>query len=101
MFPMTDSLHNQAQLNPKGGLVADETRTWDFRPFGQSLAVRKHRIIRAYMRANAWKISCGMISRKAAKKAAIRYAERAVAGSATAGAKCAVRFGSQTWLAVL
>lgn len=83
------------------GLVADETRSWDFRPFGQSIAVRKHRIIRRFLSTNRWKIQCGMISRRAAKKAAIRYAERVVAESETAGAKCAVRMGSQTWLAVL
>ena len=88
---------------PVVGLVVrpSEGRSWDFRLFGQSMAVRKHRVMRSYLRINAWKISCGMLSRKAAKKAALRYAERAVADSATAGAKCAVRMGSRTWLAVL
>ena len=86
---------------PKVGLVADETRSWDFRPYGQSRATRKHRLVRWCLRLNAWKVECGILSRKKAKKAAIRYAEAAVAGSATAGAKCAVRMGDQTWLAVL
>lgn len=89
--------------SPSLGLVVrpSENRSWDFRPFGQSEAVRKHRMMRSYLRINAWKISCGMLSRRAAKKAARRFAERAVAESETAGAKCAVRMGSRTWLAVL
>jgi len=86
---------------PKAGLVVDKIRSWDFRPYGQSPVVRKHRLVRWCLQLNAWKVECGMISRKKAKKVAIRYAEMAVAGSATAGAKCAVRMGNQTWLAVL
>jgi hypothetical protein len=63
---------------PVVGLVVrpSENRSWDFRPFGQSLAVRKRRVAR-------------------------RFAERAVADDACAGAKCAVRMGSRAWLAVL
>ena len=85
------------------GLVIrpSENRSWDFRPFGQSVAVRKHRVMRSYLRINAWKIACGMLSRKAAKKAAKKFADRAVADDACAGCKCAVRMGSRTWLAVL
>ena len=86
---------------PKAGLVVDKIRSWDFRPYGQSRAVRKHRIVRRCLKLYEWKVACGIISRRAAKKAAIRYAEIVVAGSATAGAKCAVRMGNQTWLAVL
>lgn len=88
---------------PVVGLVVrpSEGRSWDFRPFGQSVAVRKSRIMRSYLRINAWKISCGMLSRKEAKKAARRFAERAVADDACAGCKCAVRTGSRTWLTVL
>ena len=88
---------------PVVGLVVRpaEGRSWDFRPFGQSLAVRKHRIERSYLRLNAWKVSCGMLSRRAAMKAARRFAERAVADDASAGCKCAVRMGSRTWLATL
>jgi len=85
----------------KAGLVVGKSCSWDFRPYGQSRAVRKHRLVRWCLKLSAWKVECGILSRKAAKKAAIRYAERAVAGSTTAGAKCAVRFGSQTWLTVL
>lgn len=88
---------------PVVGLVVrpSESRSWDFRPFGQSIVVRKRRVMRSYLRINAWKIACGMLSRKAAKKAARRFAERAVADDASAGCKCAVRMGSRTWLAVL
>ena len=85
----------------KLGLVADEGRTWDFRPWGQSLTVRRHRLEGAFMRMNAWKIASGIMSRKAARKAAKRYATLMVAESETAGAKCAVRMGSRTWIAVL
>ena len=89
--------------SPSLGLVVrpSEGRSWDFRPFGQSLAVRKHRVARSYLRLNAWKVSCGMLSRRAAMKAARRFAERAVAEDACAGTKCAVRMGSRTWLTVL
>ena len=88
---------------PVVGLVVrpSENRSWDFRPFGQSKAVRKHRVMRRYLRINEWKISCGMLSRKAAKKAARHFAERVVADDACAGCKCAVRMGSRTWIAVL
>ena len=85
----------------KLGLVADEGCTWDFRPWGQSLAVRKHRLEGAFMRMNAWKIASGIMPRKTARKAAKRYAAAMVAESETAGAKCAVSMGSQTWLTVL
>ena len=83
------------------GLVADATRSWDFRPFGQSEAVRKHRVMRSYLRINAWKIARGMLSRKAAKKAAKKFADRAVADDPAKGCRCAVRMGSRTWLATL
>ncbi len=88
---------------PVVGLVVrpSEGRSWDFRPFGQSVAVRKHRVMRSYLRINAWKIACGMLSRKAAKKAAKKFADRAVAEDPAAGCKCAVRMGSRAWLAVL
>ena len=91
------------EVSPSLGLVVrpSEGRSWDFRPFGQSLAVRKHRIEWRYLRINAWKIACGMLSRKEAKKSAKKYAERAVAHYPTAGCKCAVRMGSRTWLTVL
>ena len=95
----TNETTNEITLAP--GLVADESRTWDFRPFGQSREVRKHRITRGYLSLNAWKVSCGLLSRKTAKKAALRYAERVVAENELAGAKCAVRMGSRTWLATL
>ena len=85
----------------KFGLVAEEGLTWDFRPWGQSLAVRKHRLEGAFMRVNAWKVASGIMPRKTARKAAKRYAAAMVAESETAGAKCAVRMGSRTWLAVL
>ena len=78
-----------------------EGRSWDFRPFGQSLAVRKHRLERGYLRVNEWKVKDGLLSRKAAKKAAKRHAVRAVAADLNAGCKCAVRMGSRTWLATL
>ena len=88
---------------PVVGLVVrpSESRSWDFRPFGQSIVVRKRRVMRSYLRSNAWKIEAGLMTRKAAKKAARHFAERVVADDATAGAKCAVRLGSRTWLAVL
>ena len=88
---------------PMAGLVVRpaEGRSWGFRPFGQSIVVRKHRVMRSYLRSNAWKIEAGMLSRKAVKKAARRFAERAVADDACAGCKCAVRSGDRTWLAVL
>ena len=88
---------------PEAGLVVrpSEGRSWDFRPFGQSVAVRKHRIERSFLSINAWKISCGMRSRKEVKMAAKKFAERAVADDACAGCKCAVRMGSRTWLAIL
>jgi len=88
---------------PAAGLVVrpGEGRSWDFRPFGQSEAVRRHRVMRSFLRINEWKISCGMLSRRVAKKAARRFAERAVADDACAGCKCAVRMGSRTWLAIL
>jgi len=95
--------HVLAEDVPVVGLVVrpSEGRSWDFRPFGQSLAVRKHRVARRYLRLNAWKVSCGMLSRKAAKKAAKKFADRAVAEDPAAGCKCAVRMGSRTWLAIL
>ena len=88
---------------PVVGLVVrpSEGRSWDFRPFGQSLAVRKHRLERGYLRVNEWKVKDGLLSRKAAKKAAKRHAVRAVAADLNAGCKCAVRMGSRTWIAVL
>ena len=88
---------------PEAGLVVrpSESRSWDFRPFGQSLAVRKRRVMRRFLRLNAWKVQAGLMSHKAAKKAARRFAERAVADDACAGCKCAVRMGSRTWLAIL
>ena len=88
---------------PVVGLVIrpSENRSWDFRPFGQSVAVRKHRVMRSYLRINAWKIACGMLSRKAAKKAAKKFADRAVADDPAKGCRCAVRMGSRTWLATL
>ena len=88
---------------PVVGLVVRpaEGRSWDFRPFGQSIVVRKHRVMRSYLRGNAWKIEAGLMTRRAAMKAARRFADRAVADSATAGCKCAVRMGSRTWIAVL
>ena len=78
-----------------------ENRSWDFRPFGQSMAVRKHRIERKFLRSNAWKVASGLMSRKEAKRAARRYAAMVVAADAYAGCKCAVRMGSRTWLTVL
>ena len=95
--------HVLAEDVPVVGLVVrpSEGRSWDFRPFGQSLAVRKHRVARRYLRLNAWKVSCGMLSRKAAKNAAKKFADRAVAEDPAAGCKCAVRMGSRTWLAIL
>ena len=98
-----DDEHVLEEFSPAAGLVIrpSEGRSWDFRQFGQSLEVRKHRIERSFLRINAWKISCGMLSRKKAKKAARRFANRAVADDPTAGCKCAVRSGSQTWLAQL
>ncbi len=100
---MTTTIEVIEEISPAAGLVIrpSEGRSWDFRPFGQSLEVRKHRIERSFLRINAWKISCGMLSRKEARKAARRFAERAVADDACAGCKCAVRMGSQTWLTVL
>ena len=88
---------------PVAGLVVrpSEGRSWDFRQFGQSLAVRKHRVMRRYLRINALKVACGMLSRKAVKKAAGRYADRVVAEDPSSGCKCAVRSGSRTWLAIL
>ena len=88
---------------PEAGLVVrpSESRSWDFRPFGQSLAVRKHRIMRRVLSLNAWKVEAGILSRREAKKAARRFAERAVAEDPAAGCKCAVRMGSRTWLAIL
>ena len=88
---------------PVVGLVVrpSESRSWDFRPFGQSIVVRKHRVMRSYLRSNAWKIEAGMLSRKAVKKAARRFAERAVADDPAKGCRCAVRMGSRTWLAIL
>ena len=95
--------HVLAEGVPVVGLVVRpaEGRSWDFRPFGQSIVVRKHRVMRSYLRSNAWKIEAGLMTRRAAKKAARRFAERAVADDACAGAKCAVRMGSRTWLAIL
>ena len=100
---MSNTVEVIDEFSPTAGLVIrpSEGRSWDFRPFGQSLEVRKHRIERSFLRINAWKISCGMLSRKAAKKAARRFAERAVEDDACAGCKCAVRMGSRTWLAIL
>ena len=100
---MTNTIEVIEEISPAAGLVVrpSEGRSWDFRPFGQSVAVRKHRVMRSYLRINAWKIACGMLSRKAAKKAARRFAERAVAEDPAAGCKCAVRMGSRTWLAIL
>ena len=91
------------EISPARGLVVrpSEGRSWDFRPFGQSEAVRKHRVARSYIRTNAWKVDCGMRSRREVKRAAKKFADRAVAEIETAGAKCAVRLGSRTWLAVL
>ena len=88
---------------PVGGLVVRpaEGRSWDFRPFGQSPAVRKHRTIRWYLRLNEWKVKAGTLSRREAKKAARRFAERAVADDPAKGCRCAVRMGSRTWLAIL
>lgn len=88
---------------PVVGLVVrpSEGRSWDFRPYGQTPAVRKHRVARRYLRLNEWKVKAGILSRREAKKAARRFAERVVADDACAGAKCAVRMGSQTWLTVL
>ena len=88
---------------PAAGLVIrpSEGRSWDFRPFGQSLVVRKHRIERKVLSLNAWKVAAGSMTRKEAKKAAKKFAARAVADDPTAGCKCAVRSGSQTWLTVL
>lgn len=62
---------SSTKVIPMAGLVVrpSESRSWDFRPFGQSLAVRKHRIERSYLRLNAWKVSCGMLSRKGQKAA--------------------------------
>lgn len=99
--PDTIAVEYDAQTFIAAGLVVDKNRSWDFRPFGQSLAVRKHRVMRSFLRINAWKVVNGMISRKAVKKAAKKYAERAVAESETAGAKCAFRMGSRTWVALL
>ena len=95
--------HVLEEFSPAAGLIIrpSEGRSWDFRQFGQSPAVRKHRVMRSYLRLNEWKVSCGMLSRKAAKKAAKKFAERAVEDDACAGCKCAVRSGSQTWLTVL
>lgn len=95
--------HVLAEGVPVVGLVVrpSEGRSWDFRPFGQSEAVRKHRVMRSFLRINAWKVAAGRMTRKAAKKAARRFAERAVADSPAKGCKCAVRMGSRTWLAVL
>ena len=100
---MTNTIEVIEEISPAAGLVIrpSEGQSWDFRPFGQSVAVRKHRVARRYLRINAWKIACGMLSRKKAKKAARRFANRAVADDPTAGCKCAVRMGSQTWLTVL
>jgi hypothetical protein len=88
---------------PVVGLVVrpSESRSWDFRPFGQSIVVRKRRVMRSYLRSNAWKIEAGLMTRKAAKKAARRFAERAVADDPAKGCRCAVRMGSRTWLAIL
>ena len=100
---MSNTVEVIDEFSPTAGLVIrpSEGRSWDFRPFGQSVAVRKHRVMRSYLRINAWKIACGMLSRKAAKKAARRFADRAVADDACAGCKCSVRMGSRTWLAIL
>lgn len=88
---------------PVVGLVVrpSEGRSWDFRAFGQSLAVRKHRLERGYLRVNEWKVKDGLLSRKAVKKASKKFADRAASDDACAGCKCAVRSGSRTWLAVL
>lgn len=99
--PDTIAVEYDAQTLIAAGLVVDKNRSWDFRPFGQSLAVRKHRVMRSFLRINAWKVFNGTISRKAVKKAAKKFADRAVADDACAGCKCAVRSGSRTWLAVL
>jgi hypothetical protein len=100
---MSNTVEVIDELSPTAGLVIrpSEGRSWDFRPFGQSVAVRKHRVMRSYLRINEWKIACGVLSRKEAKKSAKKYAERAVAHYPTAGCKCAVRMGSRTWLTVL
>ena len=95
--------HVLAEDVPVVGLVVrpSESRSWDFRPYGQSVAVRKHRVARSYIRINTWKVESGMRSRREVRRAAKKFADRAVADSATAGCKCAVRMGSRTWLAVL
>ena len=95
--------HVLAEDVPVVGLVVrpSEGRSWDFRPYGQSPAVRKHRVARGYLRLNEWKVKAGILSRREAKKAARRFANRAVAEDPAAGCKCAVRVGSRTWLATL
>jgi len=100
---MTNTIEVIEEISPAAGLVIrpSEGRSWDFRPFGQSLAVRKHRIMRRVLSLNAWKVEAGLVSRKEAKKASKKFAARAVADDPTAGCKCAVRSGSQTWLTVL
>ena len=100
---MSNTVEVIDELSPTAGLVIrpSEGRSWDFRPFGQSVAVRKHRVMRSFLRINEWKISCGMLSRRVAKKAARRFAERAVADDPAKGCRCAVRMGSRTWLAIL
>jgi len=95
--------HVLEEFSPAAGLIIrpSEGRSWDFRQFGQSPAVRKHRVARGYLRLNEWKVKAGILSRREAKKAARRFANRAVAEDPAAGCKCAVRVGSRTWLATL
>ena len=100
---MTNTVEVIEEITPEAGLVIrpSEGRSWDFRPYGQSVRVREHRIERRVLRSNNWKVAAGLMSRKAVKKAARRYAVRAVAEDACAGCKCAVRMGSETWIAIL
>ena len=100
---MSNTVEVIDEFSPTAGLVIrpSEGRSWDFRPYGQSPAVRKHRVARGYLRLNEWKVKAGILSRREAKKAARRFAERAVADDPAKGCRCAVRMGSQTWLTVL
>ena len=103
MFNTVEVVEVIEEFSPEAWLVVrpSEGRSWDFRPYGQSLQVRKHRIARSFLRSNNWKVTAGLMSRKAAKKAAKQYASRVVAEDACAGCKCAVRMGSETWIAIL
>ena len=100
---MTNPVEVIEEFCPAAGLVVrpGEGRSWDFRPYGQSLMVRKHRIEQRFLRLNKWKVDAGLMSHKEAKKNAKRYAVLAVTDDPTAGCKCAVRSGSQTWLTIL